>query len=230
MEMMILGLILFLGSHSVGIFAPLWREKTVGKIGLNPYKGITSLVALAGIILIVKGHDNALDSLTWGWAPPLFTKHLTVLLMLFALIMLVSSFVPNNHIKAKLKHPMILGVKIWAFSHLICNGEGANVILFGSFLVWAVLDFRSVRQKDRLASQADTVNHFPGVADQTINSAPIPQPSTFNTLLCIVLGALIWLALVAYLHNLLFGVYPILIPGVIGPGLAPAAAAVVMPT
>ena len=228
MEMMILGLILFLGSHSVGIFAPLWRARAVGKIGLNTYKGIYSLVALAGIILIVKGHDNAVDTLAWGWAPPLFTKHLTVLLMLFALIMLVSSFVPNNHLKAKLKHPMILGVKIWAFSHLICNGEGANVILFGSFLIWAVLDFRSLRQKDRLASQANPVSQPTGVADQAIISAQIAQPSTSNTFLCIVLGALIWLAMVAYLHNLLFGVYPILIPGVIGPSLAPAA--VVMPT
>lgn len=220
MEMMILGLILFLGGHSIGMFAPDWRMRKIEQVGRNAYRGIYATLALIGITLIVKGHDNALESLTWGWTPPVFTKHISVLLMLFALIMLVSTYVPNNHIKAKLKHPMILSVKVWALAHFIANGEGANVILFGSFLIWAILNFRFARQRDRLALEA-TAKDAP-IVDLPINT------SFARTLTCLVLGLVIWVVMVAYLHNLLFGVYPIVIPGLMGP--IPAAGAVVMPT
>ena len=219
MEMMILGLILFLGGHSVRIFAENGRTRLINRIGQNAYKGIYALVAILGIILIVKGHDNALEASTWGWAPPVFTKHIALLLMLFAVILLVSTYIPNNHIKAKLKHPMVLSVKVWALAHLISNGEAANVILFGCFLIWAVLDFRFARKRDRQVAQNDA--NFS--ADQAT-----PKKSIASTVSCILLGAIIWVAMLAYLHNLFFGVYPIIIPGLIGPTAVPAA--VVLPT
>ena len=209
MEMMILGLILFLGSHSLAIFAPARRRVWTEQLGQNAYKGIITALALIGLVLIVKGHDSALESITWGWAPPIFTKHIAVLLMLFACIFLASSFVPKNHIKAKLKHPMVLSVKVWAFAHFIANGEGANVILFGCFLVWAVLDFRSARKRDRESKES-------GLEDFGAN-ATSALPKLSSTLLSVVLGLVIWAALLVYLHNLLFGVYPILIPGLVGP-------------
>ena len=220
MEMMILGLVLFLGTHSIRIFSPDRRLHLIERIGQKAYKGIYTLVSLIGIVLIVKGHDNALATLNWGWTPPVFTKHITLLLMLFAIIMLVSTYIPNNHIKAKLKHPMILSVKVWAFAHLIANGEGANVILFGSFLVWAVLDFRSVRQRDRLDTQLSP-NEDSRVAVQT-------KKSVASTLSCIFVGTVIWVAMIVYLHNLLFGVYPVFIPGMMGPSAMPGVT--VLPT
>ena len=207
MEMMILGLILFLGTHSLRIFAEDFRTSAIERMGPNAFKGVYSLISLAGIILMAKGHDNALVSSTWGWTPATFTRHLAVLLMLFAIIMLVSTYIPNNHIKSKLKHPMILSVKVWALAHLISNGEGANVILFGSFLAWAVIDFRFARQRDR------QITH--DIAGELSISSSATN-STASTIICVLLGAVIWIALVAYLHNLLFGVYPIIIPGVIG--------------
>ena len=212
MEMMILGLILFLASHSLPIFAPAVRAAWTQRLGQNAYKLVITVVALVGLVLIVKGHDSALESMTWGWSPPIFTKHIAVLLMLFACIFLASSFVPNNHIKAKLKHPMVLSVKVWAFAHFIANGEGANVILFGCFLVWAVLDFRSARQRDK-ANQGST--QLNTEANELTTFTLIPQLS--RTLLSVLVGVVIWAALLVYLHNLLFGVYPILIPGLVGP-------------
>jgi uncharacterized membrane protein len=223
MEMMILGLILFLGSHSLPIFAPATRRAWTQRLGQNAYKLVITVVALIGLVLIVKGHDNALDSITWGWTPPIFTKHIAVLLMLFACIFLVSSLVPNNHIKAKFKHPMVLSVKVWAFAHFIANGEGANVILFGCFLVWAVLDFRSARQRDRESQESGQVDS--GANTLTASTA---MPKLSRTVLSIVLGVVIWAALLVYLHNFLFGVYPLLIPGLIGP--SPLASAAALPT
>lgn len=213
MEMMILGLILFLGVHSTRIFAEGLRTRAIERMGLNAYKSIYAVLSLVGFVLIVKGHDSALDSTTWGWAPPIFTRHLAVLLMLFAIIMLVSTYIPNNHIKAKLKHPMVISVKVWALAHLISNGEAANIILFGSFLIWAVLDFRFARQRDRLNEQS---------ASEGLTHSS--QTNMLSTIICLVLGALIWGAMVGYLHNVLFGVYPIIIPGVIGPGALAAGA------
>lgn len=187
---LILGLILFLGPHSVRIVAEGWRSQTIARIGAQPWKGIYSLISVAGFALLVWGYGQARLDPVFLWAPPLPMRHIAGLLMLVAMIMLVATYVPNNAIKAKLRHPMILSVKVWAFAHLLSNGNLADVVLFGAFLLWAVLDFRSARQRDRAA----------GVAPLTSNMA--------GTMLTIVIGGAVWAAFTFKLHQWLIGVSP----------------------
>ena len=85
------------------------------------------------------------------WLPPVAMRHIAALLTLVAFILLVAAYVPRNGIKARLHHPMVIGVKVWAFAHLLANGNLADVVLFGAFLVWAALSFRAARGRDRVA-------------------------------------------------------------------------------
>jgi uncharacterized membrane protein len=124
------------------------------------------------------------------WTPLMAMKHLAALLTLVAFIMVTASFVPRNHIKARLHHPMILGVKVWALAHLLANGTMAQMILFGSFLVWAVLNFRAARQRDR------------------VNGTPYPAGTMSGTLTTVAIGTLLWAAFAFWLHGLLIGVRP----------------------
>ena len=210
MELMIAGLILFLGSHSLGIFAHDTRAVLLTRLGRNSYRGIYSLVSLIGLFCISKGYPDALASMDWGWNAPIFTKHIAALLMLFACILLVSTYIPNNYIKGKLKHPMILSVKVWALAHLLANGQGANIILFGSFLVWAVLYFRIMRKRDKKAF-IDTTS--------TPNLEQTPSYCGVATVASLVVGAAFWAVMILGLHYTLFGVYPVIIPGLVGPSL-----------
>ena len=148
MEILLIGLVLFLGVHSVRIFADGWRTNTIARIGLLPWKGLYALVSIAGFALIVWGYGmtRAAPSL---WYPPLWTRHITALLMLVTFILLAAAYVPGNAIKAKVGHPMAAGVKTWAFAHLLSNGRTGDVVLFGAFMVWAIFDFRASRKRDR---------------------------------------------------------------------------------
>lgn len=148
MIQMFLGLILFFGAHSMQILMPL-RARIVGVLGETPYKIAYTLVSLAGIVLLARGYG------AW-WAkgapvlyvPPLGLSHLTMLLMLFASVAIVATYFPG-HIKQRLKHPMLVAVKLWALSHLLVNGDLPSVVLFGAFLVWAVVDRISVKRRER---------------------------------------------------------------------------------
>ncbi len=153
MILLLAGLILFLGTHSLRIFAEDWRARQIGVRGLNPYKGIYSLASATGLALIVWGYALARAEPVVLWVPPLWTRHLAATLMLPAFIFLTAAYLPGTHIKARLGHPMLLGIKVWAFSHLLANGNLADLLLFGSFLAWAILDFRSARQRDRAANK-----------------------------------------------------------------------------
>ncbi len=219
MELMIVGLILFLGSHSLGIFAQSTRDALISRLGRNAYRGIYGLVSLIGLLCIFKGHPDALTSMDWGWSAPVFTKHIAALLMLFACILLVSTYVPNNHIKGKLKHPMILSVKIWAFAHLLANGQGANIVLFASFLIWSVLYFRIMRKRDKAAlSDAQLDSKL----EQTMSHPDHSGYSGYSgvsTVTCVLLGAAFWALMILGLHFLAFGVYPIIITGLVGPSM-----------
>ena len=124
------------------------------------------------------------------WDPvPMGVRHAVSLLTLVAFVLVVAAYVPGNHLKAKLRHPMILGVKLWAFSHLVVNNTLADVLLFGSFLVWAVLDFRSSRKRDRTLA--------------TVLDATVPR-----TVLTVVIGAVAWAAFAFWLHRAWIGVSP----------------------
>ncbi|MBK7472973.1 MAG: NnrU family protein [Betaproteobacteria bacterium] len=150
METLLAGLLIFLGAHSVRIVAPGWRERRIAQLGANGWKGLYSLVSLAGLVLIVWGYG-----MTRGvpelWSPPVWTRHLASLLTMVSFVLVTAAYVPKNRIKAALGHPMVAGVKIWAFAHLISNGRPGDIVLFGAFMVWAIVTFLAARRRDRAA-------------------------------------------------------------------------------
>jgi uncharacterized membrane protein len=191
MAMLIAGLVLFLGAHSVRIFADDWRNALISKLGTGPWKGLYSLVSLAGFVLIVTGSGAARATPVDLWMPPRWTAHPTSLLTLIAFILLAAAYVKGNHIKAAIGHPMVAGVKIWAFAHLLSNGRLADVILFGAFLVWAVLDFRSSRQRDKRSGTR------------------YPAGSGAKTAITVVAGVIAWAVFAFVLHAMWIGVKPL---------------------
>ena len=190
MVIFIIGIILFLGSHSVRIFADPWRTRMIHQLGEKKWKRLYALFSLFSFILLVIGYSQARQDTIIIWQPPIFLTHLTVLLNLFTFILLASSAPNNNAIRLKLKHPMILGVKVWAIAHLLANGSLVDLILFGSFLIWAVLDFRSARNR-------------PSSVEET------PVISLKATLITIFFGVAVWLAFIFGLHQWLIGVSPL---------------------
>ncbi len=190
MTLLILGLVIFIGVHSVRIFAEGWRQQMRNKMGEGVWKGVYSLVSIASFALIVIGYGMARQHPSIVWTPLLAMRHIAGLLTLVAFIMVTAAYVPRNHIKAKLHHPMILGVKVWALAHLLANGTLAQMVLFGSFLVWAVLNFRAARQRDR----ANGTQYAAGTMGGTVTT--------------IVIGAALWAAFAFWLHGMLIGVQP----------------------
>ncbi len=190
MTLLILGLIVFLGVHSTRIFAEAWRTSTITRIGALPWKGLYSLLSLAGFVLIVIGYGEARQLGLPLYDPPVFTRHLAALLMLPAMILLVAAYLPRNHLKARLGHPMVLAVKLWALAHLLSNGRAAEVILFGAFLAWAVADFIAARRRDR--------------ASGTV----YPAGEVLRTVIVVVAGTALWALFAIKLHQWLIGVAP----------------------
>ena len=190
MGMLILGLVLFLGVHSTRIVADGWRTATIAKIGEKPWKGVYSLVSIAAFVLMLWGYGQARQQAVMLWTPPAAMKHVAALLVLIAFIMFVATYVPRNSIKARLHHPMILSVKVWAVAHLLANGSLADVLLFGGFLLWAVFSFRGARQRDRAA--------------QTV----YPAGTASGTAIAVVAGAAAYAVFAFWLHGMLIGVRP----------------------
>ena len=190
MTTLVAGLILFLGVHSVRIFAEPWRVRTIARIGEKPWKGVYSLISIAGFVLLVWGYGQARQLGVVLFEPPVFMRHITSLLMLVSFVLLAAAYVPGNHIKARLGHPMIIGVKVWAFAHLLANGRLSDVVLFGAFLAWAVADFIAARKRDRAAGTA------------------YPPGDELRTVLTVVAGVVAWAVFVAGLHLWLIGVAP----------------------
>lgn len=188
MYLLIAGLIIFLGLHSVRIAADGWRSRKLAQWGEGTWKGVYSVLSIAGFALIVWGYGQARLQTVVLWVPPVATRHIAATLMLLAMILLVAAYVPGNAIKAKLHHPMILGVKTWAFAHLLANGNLVDVLLFGSFLAWAVADFISSRKRDRAAGTV------------------YPAGKAVPTIVTVVLGLVVYGAFVIVLHKWLIGV------------------------
>jgi uncharacterized membrane protein len=147
MLILILGIVLFLGSHTLTTLRQR-RAGLIARIGEGPYKGLYSLVALAGFALIVWGFSRYRAG-DWVqlWTPPHWTRHITILLMWFAFVALAASGRAPGRIRGWLRHPMLVGVKIWALAHLLANGDLGGVLLFGSFLAWAVYDRIAVKRR-----------------------------------------------------------------------------------
>ncbi|MCF8150728.1 MAG: NnrU family protein [Burkholderiaceae bacterium] len=153
MSFLILGLAIFLGVHSLRLFAADWRDAQCARLGEARWKGVYSLISLVGLGLIIWGYGMARVDAPVLWPSPSWTRHLAALLTLPAFILIVAAYVPGNRIKAALGHPMVAGVKLWALAHLLANGNLADALLFGSFLAWAVASFAISRRRDRLAGK-----------------------------------------------------------------------------
>ena len=205
MTQLILGLILFLGAHSVRIVADGWRTRCIEAWGEKAFKGVYALVALLGFYLLVVGYGEARLETVALWNPPRFTKHISILLMLFSSILLMAAYIPRNHFKMRMGHPMVLSVKVWALSHLLANGNLADVVLFGAFLIWAVLNFRSARARDRAMS----LNAAQDAADLTLSESETKnQAKLLSTVITLVGGMAIWALITFVLHAKLVGVSP----------------------
>lgn len=151
MSILVIGLVIFLGAHSVRIFGEPWRRRCIARIGPAMWKGAYSLVSLAGLALVIRGYGQARAVPVELWSPQAWAGHLSSLLNLVAFVLLAAAYVPRNHIRAAVGHPMVAGVALWAFAHLMSNGRLADLVLFGSFLGWALLDFRAARRRDLAA-------------------------------------------------------------------------------
>ena len=191
MTWLVLGLVLFLGAHSVRIVAEGWRTQMVARLGPNGWKGLYSVVSVAGFALVVWGYGQARMAPVVLWpAVPVGVKHAVSLLTLVSFVLLAAAYVPGNGLKAKLKHPMVLGVKVWAFAHLIVNNTLADLLLFGGFLLWAVLCFRAARQRDRAAG------------------TQYPAGSAAGTAIAVVVGVGAWAAFAFWAHAAWIGIAP----------------------
>ncbi|MDD5325113.1 MAG: NnrU family protein [Polaromonas sp.] len=190
MGMLILGLVLFLGVHSTRIVADGWRTAMIGRLGSAPWKGLYALLSVAGLVLLVWGFGLARQPPVVLWVPPLAMRHVAALLTLIAFILLAATYVPRNAIRARLHHPMVAAVQVWAVAHLLANGNLADVVLFGSFLVWSILSFRAARARDRAAG----TTYAAGAAS--------------GTALTVVVGAVAWVVFAFWAHAALIGVRP----------------------
>jgi uncharacterized membrane protein len=190
MPVLIAGLIVFLGLHSLRIFADGWRSAQIARMGHNAWRGLYSLVSLAGFALIVWGFGMARLAPIVVWSPPVVMRHVAALLVLIAFILIAAAYVPGNGIKARVGHPMLAGTKVWAVGHLLANGTLNDIILFGAFLVWAIVLFAVSRRRDRAA----------GVA--------YPSLGTGRTVLTVVIGFVAWGVFAHFLHLWLIGVSP----------------------
>jgi len=203
MTELILGLILFLGAHSVRIVADDWRTQKMEALGEKAFKGVHALISLLGLYLLVVGYGEARLQTVVVWNPPTATRHISLLLMLFSSILMVAAYIPRNHLKIRLGHPMVLSVKVWALSHLLANGNLADMLLFGGFLIWAVLNFKSARARDRMQSAA--VHGVDGSPEEDESQV---QPKMQATLFAVVGGAILWALITFVLHAKVVGVAP----------------------
>ncbi|MBB4842957.1 putative membrane protein [Paucibacter oligotrophus] len=190
MLVLITGLLVFLGVHSVRIVADDWRGNWIARHGDKPWKLAYTALSLLGFALIVYGYGLARQTPLVLWATPRGMNHLAALLTLLSFVLLVAAYVPRNAFKTRLQHPMMLSVKVWALAHLLANNTLADVLLFGSFLLWAMLAFRAARQRDRL------------------NPPAALQAKAGATLLSLAVGLAAWAAFALWSHQALIGVRP----------------------
>ncbi len=189
MGLLILGLIIFFAAHSVSIINEPWRDRVAAKIGEWAWKGLYSLVAVVGLVLIVKGYGLARYYPVLLYTPPVWLRHLAILLLVPVFPLFLAAYFPGR-IQAATKHPMLVATKLWAVAHLLANGMLADTLLFGAFLVWAVVDRISLKRR----------------TPQPVPGAP---PGKLNDIIVVVVGLGLYVAFVLWLHTWLIGVSPI---------------------
>lgn len=186
MTQLIAGLVLFLGVHSIAIVAHGWRERMAGRMGEAAWKGLYAVVALIGLVLIVRGYGAARLDPTWLYFPPGWLRHLGMLLLVPVFPLLLAAYLPGR-IRTTLKHPLLVAVKAWALAHLLMNGTVADVLLFGGLLAWAVAERISLKRR-----------------------SPRPLPALpaggWNDAVAVAGGLALYVAFVLWLHVWLIGV------------------------
>ena len=189
MGVLLLGFVIFFAVHSVSIVNEPWRDRMVAKMGEWPWKGVYSLVAIAGFVLIVWGYGLARSDPVFLYAPPMWLRHLALLLLVPVFPLLLATYLPGR-IQAATKHPMLAATKLWAVAHLLANGMLADVLLFGGFLAWAVVDRISMKRRKQ-------------------RSIPGAPPSKVNDIIAVIFGLALYVAFALWLHTWLIGISPI---------------------
>lgn len=187
----LIGLLLFLTTHSVRIVADGWRGRQIARLGEKRWKGLYGLISALGLGLTVWGYGLAGAEAGYLWHPPRWAGHATAVLTLPAFMLLVAAYVPGSRIKAAVGHPMVLGVAVWAFAHLLANGRAHAVVLFGAFFIWAALDFAAARRREPPAR------------------SPARSGSAARDVLVIVIGTAAWAVFATTLHGWLIGTRPL---------------------
>lgn len=189
---LVLGLVLFLGMHSVAIVAPGWRARQIELRGERGWKGLYTLVSFAGLGLLIWGYGQARMDPVVVYTPPVAMRHVAALLMAPVFVLLASSYLPGR-ISAIAKHPMLAAVKFWALAHLLANGMLADLLLFGGFLAWAVADRISVKRREKL--EAD-------------DAKPVRKGKPVNDVIAVAVGLVVYVVFAMWLHGPLMGVRP----------------------
>lgn len=189
MTFLILGLLLFLGAHSISIVNDPWRNRIQARLGEIGWKGVYSVVSIVGFVLIVLGYAAARLDPVVLYTPPTALRHVAMLLLVPVFPLLLATYLPGR-IKSAVKHPMLVATKLWAFAHLLANGNLADVLLFGGFLAWAVADRISLKRRQARA----------------LHTAPAGK---VNDVIAVVGGLALYVGFVMWLHVWLIGVSPI---------------------
>jgi uncharacterized membrane protein len=189
MTLLIFGLILFLGIHSAGFLAPSLRNGLIARVGENGWKGIAGFVALIGFAMVVWGYGDMRIAPVAIWAPPVWTRHLALLLMLPVFPLLVATYLPGR-IQRATKHPTLIAVILWGSAHLLANGNLADIVLFGSFLAWASID--------RISLMFRTAPPVQGAPESKSNDA-----------IAISIGVMLYFAFLFGAHAWMFGISPL---------------------
>jgi uncharacterized membrane protein len=192
MPTLIAGLLLFFGLHSISIVAPGWRDVMVQRLGEGAWKGLYSVLSAAGLTLMIVGFAHARAHAAVLYVPPAALRYLTFLLMLPVFPLLLAAYLPGR-IQSRTRHPMLAAIKLWATAHLLAIGALPDVLLFGTFLVWAVFDRISVKRRPRTLRRS-------------------PSPMRYGDLVAVVVGLGLYVLFVLRLHAVIIGVAPLAPP------------------
>ena len=187
MTLLLVGIVLFFGMHSVSIFALAWRDAVAAK-NEWAWKGVYGIVSLVGIVLMAKGYAEMRETPVILYTPPVWMKHLAATLLLPTFVFFFASYLPGRISKA-LKHPQLVAVKLWALAHLFVNGTLGDVLLFGSFLAWAVIDRISMKKRPQ-------------------RPLPAAPASALNDVILVIVGFGLYGIFAFHAHEWLIGVAP----------------------
>jgi uncharacterized membrane protein len=189
MSVLIAGMVLFLGIHSIRIVAEGWRARMIARLGAGPWKGLYSVVAGIGLGLAIWGFGLARHDATLLWTPIAGAAHLVGAVMLLVFMLLAAAYVPGNHLARWVGHPMVLSVVLWSGAHLLANGTDVDLIFFGGFFVWALLDFIVARRREPAAGMGRRL-------------------SLASDAIVVVIGIAAWIAFAFYIHGWMTGIKP----------------------